>query len=139
MSQCNCFHTMGSGVARFIREAYPEAYAADLRTKYGSSNKLGSFSVASTESTPKKFIYNVYSQFRYGTDKRYTVYDAVADGLEGVRNHAIDHSVKILGIPYKYGSGLAGGDWRIVNAIIESVFLDEDRIQLFICQYEPKS
>ena len=26
---CNCFHTMGAGIAKYIKQDFPEAFAAD--------------------------------------------------------------------------------------------------------------
>lgn len=41
---CNCFHTMGAGIAKQIRQYFPEAYVADLHTGRGDLRKLGSYS-----------------------------------------------------------------------------------------------
>ena len=38
---CNCFCAMGGGIARAIREEFPEAYAADLATLRGSRGRAG--------------------------------------------------------------------------------------------------
>lgn len=46
--QTNCFNTMNSGVAKAIRQLYPEAYFADCKTVKGDYKKLGGFSMAST-------------------------------------------------------------------------------------------
>ena len=43
---CNCFNTMGAGIALAVKRKYPEAYEVDKRTKYGDINKLGTISVA---------------------------------------------------------------------------------------------
>lgn len=43
---CNCFNTMGLGVAKSIRFAFPEAYTVDQKTKKGSREKLGKISYA---------------------------------------------------------------------------------------------
>ncbi len=43
---CNCFCTMGAGIAKAIREQYPAAYEADLATEKGNRGKLGSYSSA---------------------------------------------------------------------------------------------
>ena len=37
----NCQNTMGSGVAKQIKEHFPGAYDADLRTTKGDREKLG--------------------------------------------------------------------------------------------------
>ena len=43
---CDCECTMGGGIAKQIRKAFSEAYAADRRTTACDSRKIGSFSFA---------------------------------------------------------------------------------------------
>jgi hypothetical protein len=141
--QANCFHTMGGGIARIIAQKYPAAKEADEKTFRGDREKLGTFSVATLADGRR--IVNVYSQFDTSAMKntaddikdsveaamavvgRATRYDAVVVGLTKLRNvieKAKDPSKYTIGIPYGYGSDLAGGSWKIVKAIIESVFGD---------------
>ena len=56
--QANCQTTMGSGIAKQIREKYPEAFEADCRTTRGDITKLGSFSWV--KARDGKYIYNCY-------------------------------------------------------------------------------
>ncbi len=122
----NCFHTMGSGIARFIKEKYPQAYTADCTlTARGDINKLGTFSSACVETffgLPNKHVANIYGQFRYGHDKRYLNYEAIFAGMQAVRD-SFDPTLTI-GIPYKMGCMRAGGDWRVVRAMMDSLFLN---------------
>ncbi|HUV50462.1 MAG TPA: hypothetical protein VMW78_05525 [Anaerolineae bacterium] len=37
---CNCYCTMGAGIAKAIRDTFPEAWDADSKTGKGSLNKL---------------------------------------------------------------------------------------------------
>jgi O-acetyl-ADP-ribose deacetylase (regulator of RNase III) len=133
--QANCFHTMGSGIARAIKEKFPEAYDADCtQTQKGDRKKLGTCSVA-TLVQPKtriKYIFNMYSQFTFGTEKRQTHYEALYRGLEWVRNHVANTNL-VVGIPFKLGSKLGGADWQVVKAMIYSVFQESTR-EVIICQ-----
>ena len=43
---CNCYCTMGAGIAKAIKNIFPEAYDADCKTEKGSKPKLGSYSSA---------------------------------------------------------------------------------------------
>lgn len=132
--QANCQNTMGSGIARFIREKYPEAYEVDCKTSAGDINKLGYFSWVKAHDD--KYIYNCYSQFRYGRDKRYTNYEAIYTGLDRIKQHAIEQGLTSLSLPHGMGCVQAGGDWHIVNAIIEVIFGNAG-IDLYICKYAP--
>jgi O-acetyl-ADP-ribose deacetylase (regulator of RNase III) len=121
---CNCFCTQGAGIALQIRTKYPEAYEADLQTKRGDINKLGTFS--QTETKDGKRVFNLYGQYRYGRECRHTDYEAIAKGLNLI--HGVLHEMQLdrqntfIGIPYKMGCNLGGGDWRVVRAIIEAEF-----------------
>jgi O-acetyl-ADP-ribose deacetylase (regulator of RNase III) len=128
----NCFHTMGGGIARRIKDKFPEAYEADLETICGDKEKLGTFSVAVL---PSNFhIYNLYGQYNFGIGRQ-TRYDALCDGLEKVELHARHNDLKSLGLPCRMGCVLGGGDYRIVRQIIEVVFV-ESPLELYICNYE---
>ena len=127
---CNCQHIFG-GLAGAIRNKFPEAYEADLKTPRNDKSKLGTFSVAVLPSN--YHIYNLYGQFNIGYG-RMTNYEAVATGLSAIKNHAFNAGLKKLGLPKYMGSKLGGGNWNIVKAIIESEFTDCP-LNLFICNY----
>ena len=118
--QANCFCTMGSGIAKPIREKFPAVYDADCRTRKGDDTKLGEVSFAPVDDN--KVIFNLYGQYRYGRDKRYTNYEAVFTGLERVREACKAANIKLVLIPYKMSSNQAGGDWRVVETMIRVVF-----------------
>jgi O-acetyl-ADP-ribose deacetylase (regulator of RNase III) len=46
---CNCFCTMGAGIAKTIKQKFPEAYKADLETEKGDKSKLGEISWAKSQ------------------------------------------------------------------------------------------
>lgn len=135
--QANCFHTMGAGIARHIREKFPEAYEADCKT-VKDETKLGTYSACKvTTKNPNKqlkFIANVYSQGDYGRQARFTDYEAVAKGLTLLRDNLVKKGIKTLGVPWKYGCNIAGGDWNVVRAIIVSVF-ENSLVDVLICKH----
>lgn len=132
--QANCQNTMQSGIARQIREKYPEAYEADCKTVAGDIKKLGTFSWVKTHDD--KYIYNCYSQFRYGKEQRHTNYEAIYTGSSSIKQHAIANQLNVLSLPHNMGCMLGGGSWKIVSSIIEEVF-DNSEINLYICKYTP--
>jgi len=114
---CNCFCTMGSGIAKEIRETYPEAYEADLQTERGAYSKLGNYTYAVV---PNKFvIVNAYTQFgfnRMGENKdlfEYTAFKLILEKL------AYQFPTARFGFPY-IGMGLAGGSKVDIMAHLES-------------------
>lgn len=125
---CNCFHTMNSGVARAIREKYPEAYNVDrAHTKKGDTAKLGTFTKTAFSSVT---IYNLYAQWDYGRlqNKVYVEYDKLEKALEAMKQDLIvnnRYETSKIGMP-RIGCGLAGGNWSVVKQIIKRVFQDKD-------------
>lgn len=132
---CNCFNTMGAGIARQIREKYPLAFEADRATKCGDRNKLGHYSFVAITGYPV-IIFNLYIQYGYGRERPYLDYDALESALRGMRKHlecmCTDNLCTCfaeghwkIGMP-KIGCGPAGGDWSRVENIIDDVFYDTD-------------
>lgn len=112
--QCNCFNTFGRGVAATIKKRIPNAYKADLETISGDRGKLGRFTYADG-------VYNIYGQYTYGTKKQETVYLALAVGLNRAVGDIITNKGLIganVGVPL-IGCGLAGGDWGVVEGMLE--------------------
>jgi len=114
---CNCFNTMGSGVALAIKKSFPEAYAADCRTVKGDKEKLGDMSIAVTDFGK---VFNLYGQYNYGKDgKQYTDYTALDSALFHMSGFLafLDFEGSI-GLP-KIGAGIGGGDWGVIEEIIK--------------------
>jgi len=120
---CNCFCTMGAGIARAIQDEFPEAYAADLVTVKGNRNKLGDFSFATVKRDNHEItIVNGYTQFNYHGESVLVDYDAVRQLFNKIRQQ---FSGKRIGYP-KIGAGLAGGDWERIARIIDEELTGED-------------
>ncbi len=85
---CNCFCTMGSGIAKQIKEHFPEAYEQDCKTIAGDIDKLGDYSAAWVYNDLKKVfgILNCYTQYEYGTNKINLDYEALTLVLRKI-NH----------------------------------------------------
>ncbi len=108
---CNCFHTMGKGIALQLAKKFPEIVNLDKQTKYGDTNKLGKFFIYDTG---KYTIVNAYTQYQYGTKTQHVDYNAIEEIFKKIK---IMFSGKRIGYP-KIGAGLAGGYWSIISKII---------------------
>jgi len=109
---CNCFNTMGGGIAREIRERYPMAATVDNETLKGDYNKLGNYTTAFTG---KFLIVNAYTQYNMsqGNDVfEYTAFQLILEKL------TFAYPGKRIGLPY-IGMGLAGGDKDTIIPMIE--------------------
>lgn len=112
---CNCYCSMEAGIARGIKEAFPEAYASDCSTRRGDAGKLGTISVARIRRGDIEFVVvNGYTQFEYTGPGVLVDYDAVRGVMRQVKEV---YSGRRIGYP-KIGAGLARGDWRIIEGIV---------------------
>lgn len=120
--QCNCFHSFGAGIAKDIKSLFPAAYDADLATKKGDSEKLGTFSVGTVDyGYELRYVYNLYGQYFYGKGKDRTDYPALRRGLTAICVDMVGKGLTKLGLPYMIGCGLAGGNWGTVSGIVQEV------------------
>lgn len=122
--QVNCKYTMGSGIAKQIKIAFPKVYSEYKNNKPVMGDIL---SVDVAES--KKFIVNMYAQNNYGIGKRQTDYEAFYQCLEKI--HLLtsqDSSLfnETIAFPYKIGCFRGGANWNIIKTMIEEVFFDRE-------------
>lgn len=120
---CNCQNTMGSGIAKEIRERYPEAYEADTLydAQVGTARrymKLGNYSATDVFASAGKFkILNCYTQYDFvprGKDHfEYASFEVI---LQKICHF---YGNKRVGMPY-IGMGLAGGDKDRIIAMLEN-------------------
>ena len=109
---CNCFNTMGGGIAREIKERYPMAALVDNETLKGDYLKLGNWTTAFTG---KFLIVNAYTQYNMsqGTDVfEYVAFELILQKL------VKQFGTKRIGFPY-IGMGLAGGNKDVILAMLE--------------------
>lgn len=120
--QANCQGVMGAGIAKQIVNLYPEVLVADREYKVpvGNEARLGRTSHAPVKGPHGALlVVNLYSQFNYGRGKQ-TDYKAFTKGLHSILTRLdIKGRGYKVGLPFGIGCGLAGGDWLIINSIIE--------------------
>ena len=113
---CNCFNTMGGGIAREIRQRYPQAALADSITENGSYMKLGTWTEATVLGKAPFTIINAYTQ--YDMSKREDVFEYTAFALI-LQKLERRYRYMRIGLPY-IGMGLAGGDKNRIIPMIEN-------------------
>jgi hypothetical protein len=127
---CNCASAMGAGIAATVAIRIPLAYEADkqFHKNEPAFMKIGKFSKYVDEFG--RGCYNMYTQLLPGVPKSGTDipcdYDAIHRSftLMNIESKNSDKKM-ILGIP-RIGCGLAGGDWKKVEGIINSCTPDLD-------------
>jgi O-acetyl-ADP-ribose deacetylase (regulator of RNase III) len=128
--QVNCSNAMNSGVAKQIRERYPEvfkAYQSLCKLRYNCEHTLlGECQVIEVDEN--RSIANLFGQLGYGYDgQQYTDIGALKRAMIKLRNRcSLDKENITIAMPYGLGSVRGGAKWEDVYAIIEEVFNDMD-------------
>ena len=145
--QTNCEGRMGGGVAKTIKEKFPQVYVEYLeflaRKRFnGENNLLGQVFETNVRvgDNVVKFV-DVFAQNSCSEntslypDGRFTSYDALHDGLLYVRDYIVERLLQKRGrsiniwMPAKIGCVKGGGKFDIVTAIIKSVFDDDEYVK----------
>ena len=114
---CNCFNAMGGGIAREIRERYPNIADVDSETVRGDYNKLGNWTSGVVMAPNHQFIIvNAYTQYDMSTGNDVFEYAAFELILQKLVKKYGDLNI---GLPY-IGMGLARGDKNIILEQIEN-------------------
>ena len=137
--QVNCKGVMGAGIAKQIRNKYPniyEPYKHTCENNIGdTSNLLGSYDyvpIYKSKFVVERIVLNLYAQDGYGRNglyTDYTVFDkAMRGSISAVRNHYFktDCCQLVIGIPYGIGCGLAGGDWETMTTLLNKIEKEEN-------------
>jgi O-acetyl-ADP-ribose deacetylase (regulator of RNase III) len=110
---CNCYNTMGAGIAAQVAQQFPDAQMADNETLRGDAGKLGTYTVGMSG---RLVILNCYTQFGIGSSGNdvfeYTAFERVLDKI------AHRFGKWRIGLPL-IGMGLAGGDEGRIIPMIE--------------------
>jgi len=111
---CNAQGVMASGIAKSIKDTYPDAYTEYRKTHLGNGLVLGDIIPVLCGD---KIIINAITQQYYGRDPiRYVSYNAVASCISAVNQIATEE----VAMPY-IGAGLGNGDWETISLIIEEL------------------
>lgn len=124
----NCFNLMGAGIAKQIKDRYPEAFYADKYYPLSKLDRLGNFSEAMNGT-----LFNLYTQYHPGPNARYAAIELCFTKLN---NHLSEYrlcGLDTLGIPL-IGCGIGGLQWDKVEEIISQTY---DATDIVVVTYEP--
>lgn len=126
LHQVNCQGVMGSGVAKQVREKYPDVFAEykEICERYKDDKEILLGHALFVQCDDDVWIANLFSQKDFGYDGScYTSYDALRECLVRVNQRFTGCSVAI---PYRMACHRGGGDWDIVSKMIEVTLKDCD-------------
>ena len=111
---CNCWNVMGSGIAKSIREQFPDAWLADQETLAGDRNKLGCYTIGMAG---RLVVINAYTQYNTAKYPGQDVFEY--DSFQLILDKLAKRFGKYrIGLPM-IGMGLAGGDPARIVPMIE--------------------
>ena len=145
--QTNCLGVMGAGIAKQIKAKNPELFKAYVR--YCKKNPDAHIILGTVQMIPtddgSQMVANIFGEYSFcesvapyneGGKPRHTDYDALKEALHRLRTWMVLNDKTTVGLPYKLGCGLAGGDWDgVVYPMIKKEFGDDDDITLYIVKY----
>ena len=129
--QVNLQGVMGGGLAKQIADKYPLCeirYKEYIKNKL-SYNILGKVFYYSFKGN-KPIIANCFSQ----QENFDTNYEAVKKCFIGLKELMRYCEFKTIGVPFKYGCGIANGDWQKVEQIFKDIFESEEKVDFQICE-----
>ena len=139
--QTNCLGVMGAGIAKSIKDKWSIVYTQYVdKCRYYNYSKdlLGKCQVCVTEDEPIKFVANLFGEYSFTEsvapfENRHTDYDALKKSLLHLKAICENTEITKIGIPYKLGCGLAGGDWDgVVYPMLQELFANDLTITLYI-------
>ncbi len=126
--QVNCQGVMGSGVAKEVRERYPNVYEeyrklCETHNSY-TAGLLGTAQIVPVDDAHSRYIVNCFGQDKYGYDgAQYTSIGALMEAFAFIAENARRNGLKVA-MPYKIGCCRGGADWDTVKKIIDVTFDD---------------
>lgn len=124
--QVNCRGVMGAGIAKQIREKYPEVFETYRIHCMTANYLLGTILPVFTHDN--RICINMFAQDGYGRTGVWTDYDAFKNCLYRLENFLKACANKQnfrrtygsrIYFPYNIGCGNAGGDWNTVLALLQ--------------------
>jgi O-acetyl-ADP-ribose deacetylase (regulator of RNase III) len=141
--QVNCRGAMNSGVAKAIRQRWPEVYteyhqcAKDIDIGFGDmqlswEHMLGHIQVVylGEENGHSKGVINMFAQEGYGYDgRRYTSYDAFWSCLGEIKKYI--NPEKTIAFPARIGCVRGGANWNVILTMISEVLGEDYNVEIW--------
>jgi O-acetyl-ADP-ribose deacetylase (regulator of RNase III) len=127
--QVNCIGAMGAGLALQVATRFPECYRMYeglCQRDHKKFDLLGHNYIF--RASPGLWIVNMFAQKNISRKGRATDYQAFESCLQDLWNSVARRDLKHdIYFPYMIGCGLGGGDWKVIEPLIQKYF------NAFIC------
>lgn len=151
--QVNLQGIMGGGLALQIAKKYPNVekdykiivqyyYSTELLGELDGKTALGTGltrqhlrgKYLASKICDRKYIFNCFTQ----EENFDTNYELVKSCFENIKDYCLNKLILpvTIGVPYKYGCGIAKGEWDKVEQIFKDIYKDEKFIDFQIWKLE---
>ena len=132
--QVNCMGVMGAGIAKQMKQKYPENFDRYKKLCDEFSDRpellLGQCQLTINYDNARKsntrYIANLFGQVGYGRDRQQTDLKSLFQAFLSLREQSRLIDKCTIAIPYGIGCGLGGAKWSDVYKIIEKVFKNDE-------------
>jgi O-acetyl-ADP-ribose deacetylase (regulator of RNase III) len=127
---CNCFCTMGAGIAPQMANAFGcNEFPLENQKYSGDKEKLGKIDYETLFVNNKYLtVVNAYTQYGFGGQPfDYDAFEKIVSEMNKV------FKGMHIGLP-KIGAGLAGGKWNVIKEMIQEGFTD---CKVTVVKYRP--
>lgn len=148
--QVNEYGVMGAGIAKQIKDKYQKAFADYKNAIKEKTSKGENLPLIALSKQPDGVIVaNMFTQRKGETDLKLLRNAVVFLGMQIIdlfvtklkfnemTGAFFDRPFRV-GIPFKYGCGIAKGDWENVLKVWKDVFGEIENIDLEVWKYNPK-
>ena len=130
--QVNCMGVMGAGLAKQVKEKWPDVFRqyASLCCSFRDMPGMLLGKVQDIAVSDNLVIANCFGQVYTGHGLM-TCYEAWKNIIRQLLDSSSYFGDIPIHIPYMVGCGLAGGDWQVMNEILENGFKGHN-VQVFL-------
>lgn len=128
--QVNCQGKMNSGIAKAIREKWPEVYTSYSKVEHLEMlGHIQSVYIGNVNGKDKGVI-NMFAQYTYGYDgRRYTSYDAFWTCLGEIKRYMTPG--QRIAFPARIGCVRGGANWNVILAMITEVLGEDFEVEIW--------
>lgn len=113
----NCVGAMGAGVARLVRQRWPQMFEPYRQACVARTLRPGDVLPMQTGEEPIRWVYHLATQGRPGPDARL---EWIRQSAQQAAVHARQHGIERIAIP-QIGCGIGGLAWSDVRPVLLSL------------------
>lgn len=132
----NLHGVMGAGIAKTVREKYPEVYHAYREACFNGDLTAGGMQPVLVQNhKPERYILNLASQVKPGADARL---ELIHSSATAAMKWASENGISAVAFP-RIGSAIGGLDWLDVRSTLVSIVALHPDVKMELWTFVPKA